>query len=74
MVGCLSRRVNVNGTPEIGYGHGALRLLTEWADTITAGEGGECLVPAVAALHVAQLLEAIYLSSREGRRVAVNIG
>ena len=57
-----------------GYGQGSIDLLCEWAE-VAMGEkvGGGCTVPADAMLKVAQLLDAVYESSREGTRVAVDI-
>jgi predicted dehydrogenase len=57
-----------------GYGQGAIDLLSEWAAVARAETNGAgCTVPADAMLKVAQLLDAVYESSREGTRVAVDI-
>lgn len=47
-------------------------MLEEWAQVAT-GQKDECTVPADAMLKVAQLLDAVYESNREGTRVAVDI-
>eukprot|EP01046_Picozoa_sp_COSAG06_P049277 COSAG06_NODE_7552_length_2461_cov_4.026672_3_plen_77_part_00 len=56
-----------------GYGQGAIDLLCEWAEVANGEKVGGCTVPADAMLKVAQLLDAVYESSREGVRVAVDI-
>ena len=60
--------------PRCADGHGAIRQLVEFADVSSGARAGPCRVPPEAALRVAQLLEAIYQSSEEGRRVECDIG
>jgi predicted dehydrogenase len=51
-----------------GYGDGAWQLLDEWASVI-AGTKAEMTVPPESVVRVQMLLDAIYASSKEGRRI-----
>jgi len=55
-----------------GYGQGACDLLNEWVD-VARGLKQTPSVDASAMVRVQKVLDAIYESSREGRRVACNI-
>ena len=56
----------------LGYGQGAIDLLDEWVD-VSRGSKTACTVQPADMVAVAKLLDAIYESSREGKRVAVEV-
>ena len=56
----------------LGYGQGAIDLLDEWVD-VSRGSKTACTVQPADMIAVAKLLDAIYESSREGKRVAVEV-
>eukprot|EP01047_Picozoa_sp_COSAG01_P033723 COSAG01_NODE_2494_length_7578_cov_7.961626_9_plen_92_part_00 len=56
-----------------GYGQGACDLLNEWVNAARGGTAASIAPDAHAMVRVQQVLDAMYTSSQDGRRVEVYI-